>query len=280
MLTIGCHMSEKEGYLAMALEAESLNANTLQFFTRNPRGGHAKKLDPQDVSAFIEYADEHHIRPIVGYASYTMNLAAGDEKERDYARMLFAEDLARMEETPHQLYAMHCGSATDQSDEDALVDLANGINATLTPSQTTTVVLLNAPGRGNEIGSTFEQLQAVVSHISLADHIKVGLDACALWNAGYDIVNDLDGVLESFDKTIGLDRLGLVHLNDSEYGKGSHEGRHARIGQGTIGFEALAHMLNHPRLKQVPFIIEEPHGTLEEYKEDIAHFRAAYTKAN
>ncbi|MEY8561678.1 deoxyribonuclease IV [Eggerthellaceae bacterium 3-80] len=277
MLTIGCHLSEKEGYLAMALEAESLDANTIQFFMRNPRGGHAKKLDEQDVSSFIEYADEHHIRPLVGYASYTMNLSAKDQKERDYARMLFAEDLARMEQTPHQLYAMHCGSATGQDAERAIADLAQGINATLTPSQTTKVVLMMMSGRGSEIGSTFEQMQDILSQITLADHVAVGLDTCALWNAGYDIVNDLDGVLDAFDKTIGLDRVALVHINDSEYPKGSHEGRHAAIGQGTIGFDTLVRVIKHPKLAQLPFIIEEPHGTLAEYKKDIADFRAACT---
>ena len=277
MLTIGCHMSEKEGYLAMALEAESLNANTLQFFTRNPRGGHAKKLDPQDLGAFIEYADEHHIHPIVGYASYTMNLAAKDQKERDYARMIFAEDIARMEETPHQLYAMHCGSAVGQDADKAIADLAQAINATLTPSQTTKVVLMVMPGRGTEIGATFEQMQAILQQVTLADHVAVGLDTCALWSAGYDIVHDLDGVLDSFDKIIGLDRVAMVHLNDSEYGLGAHEGRHAAIGSGEIGFDALAAVMNHPKLAKLPFIIEEPHGTLAEYKKDIADFRAAYT---
>lgn len=276
MLTIGCHLPNEGGYIAMAGEALALDANTFQFFLRNPRGGHARPVDPADVEDFNTFAVEHKLGPVVGYASYTMNLAAPAIKERDYAKMIFAQDLAVMEETPHQFYAMHCGFADGVSTDEAMQNLIHSINETLTPHQTTKVMLMTMAGRGSEICGTFESLKQVLDGIKLSDHVGVCFDACNVFDAGYDIVNDLDGVLKQFDKIIGLDRIGMVHLNDSRYGEGSHEERHAIIGEGAIGFDALTALTKAKAFAGKPFIIEEPHGTLEEYKQDIAKFHAAY----
>lgn len=276
MLNIGCHQPTEGGYIAMAGEALALDANTFQFFLRSPRGGRARLVDPADIEDFNTFAREHNLGPIVGYASYTMNLAAPDQKERDYARMIFAEDLAVMEETPHQLYAMHCGFADGASADEVMQNLIDGINSTLTPHQTTKIMLMTMAGRGSEICGSFESLKQVLDGIKLQDHVGVCFDACNVFDAGYDIVNDLDGVLKQFDKVIGLDRIGMVHLNDSRYGEGSHEERHATIGEGAIGFDPLAALTNAKAFEGKPFIIEEPHGTLDEYKKDIAKFRAAY----
>lgn len=276
MLTIGCHQPNEGGYIAMAGEALALGANTFQYFLRNPRGGHARPLDPADVEEFNTFAPEHKLGPVVGYASYTMNLAAPDMKERDYAQMIFAQDLAVMEETPHQLYALHCGFADGASADEAAQNLVDSINHTLTPHQTTKIMLMTMAGRGSELCGTFESLKQVLDGITLSDHVGVCFDACNVFDAGYDIVNDLDGVLKKFDEVIGLDRIGMVHLNDSRYGEGSHEERHATIGEGAIGFDALSALTNAKVFAGKPFIIEEPHGTLAEYKKDIEKFRAAY----
>lgn len=275
MLTIGCHLSTEGGYLAMAHEAESIHATTFQFFTRNPRGGRARTIDPKDLTAFKKYAPTVGIDVIMGYASYTMNMVGPDQSKRDFALAEFAEDLARMEETPHNLYALHCGNAEGQSASAACELLADAMNASLQPSQTTRVALLTMSGRGTEIGSTFEQLAQVLAGVKLPDRVGVCLDTCNLWNAGYDIVDDLDGVLKTFDEQVGLDRVFAVHLTDAEYGKGSHEGRHANIGKGTIGFDALVAVVNHPALANKPFYLEEPHALLSEYMKSIDRFRTA-----
>ncbi|WP_251212959.1 deoxyribonuclease IV [Adlercreutzia murintestinalis] len=276
MFTIGCHLSTEGGYEAMAHEAESIHANTFQFFTRNPRGGHARAIDPADLAAFQAYAPTVGIEEIMGYASYTMNLAGPDQSKRDFALAEFAEDIARMEETPHNLYALHCGNAESQAADHACSLLADAMNATLQPSQTTRVALVTMSGRGTEIGSTFAQLARVLNGITLRERVGICLDTCNLWNAGYDLVNDLDGVLKEFDATVGLDRVYAVHLTDAKYGKGSHEGRHANIGEGTIGFDALTAVTNHPALASKPFYLEEPHARLAEYMKNIDRFRAAY----
>lgn len=276
MFTIGCHLSTEGGYLTMAHEAESINANTFQFFVRNPRGGHAAAVDPKDLAAFKEYAPKVGIHDIMGYASYTMNLVGLDESKRDYALAEFAEDLARMEETPGNLYAMHCGNAEGEAADNACTLLSDAINRTLQPSQNTRIALVTMSGRGTEICSTFDQMAEVLDGVKMADRVGVCLDTCNLWNAGYDIVNDLDGVLREFDEKIGLKRVFAVHLNDAKYGKGSHEGRHANIGEGTIGFDALAAVTNNPALAEKPFYLEEPHAMLDEYMKNIDRFRKAH----
>ncbi|MBC2888781.1 deoxyribonuclease IV [Gordonibacter massiliensis (ex Traore et al. 2017)] len=276
MFTIGCHLSSAKGYLHMAKDAVSIDANTFQFFTRNPRGGKAKEIDPKDVAAYTAYASEHGIARILAHAPYTLNPASDKQQTRDFALMVLAEDLGRMEETPHQLYNMHPGSAVGQPHEVAIAKIADALNQSLLPVQTTTLLLETMSGKGSEIGGTFEELAAIIAQVDLDGHVGVCLDTCHVWDAGYDIVGDLDGVLDEFDRVIGLDRLRAVHLNDSMNARGSHKDRHARIGEGEIGFEALAAVTNHPKLRDLPFYLETPNPTLDGYGEEIAALRKAH----
>ena len=275
MFTIGCHLSSAKGYLHMAKDAVSIDANTFQFFTRNPRGGRAKAIDPKDIAAFAAYAPEHGIERILAHAPYTLNPASDKQQTRDFALMVLAEDLGRMEETPHQLYNMHPGSAVGQPCEVAIAKIADALNQSLLPHQTTTLLLETMAGKGSEIGGTFEELAAIIAQVELESHVGVCLDTCHVWDAGYDIVGDLDGVLEEFDRVIGLDRLHAIHLNDSMNARGSHKDRHARIGEGEIGFKALAAVTNHPKLRDLPFYLETPNPDLAGYAEEIAALRGA-----
>ena len=279
MFTIGCHLSDKDGYLGMAKDAVSIDANTFQFFTRNPRGGAQKALDPQDLEDFKVYAPQHGIEVIMGYAPYTVNPASDKMSEHDFTMMVLAEDLARMEETPHMLYALQPGSALGQPVDVALGKVADALNDVVTPSQTTRLLLLTMAGSGTQVGSTFEQLAAILDKIELADHVGVCFDACRVWGAGYDIVGDLDGVVDEFDRVIGLDKLHAIHLNDSEDALGSHKDRHAPIGKGQIGLKALAALMNHPKLRDIPFYLEAPEPTLSKYGEAIEELRKAHDRA-
>ena len=276
MFTIGCHLSSAKGYLHMAKDAVSIDANTFQFFTRNPRGGRAKAIDPKDIAAFAAYAPEHGIERSLAHAPYTLNPASDKQQTRDFALMVLAEDLGRMEETPHQLYNMHPGSAVGQPCEVAIAKIADALNQSLLPHQTTTLLLETMAGKGSEIGGTFEELAAIIAQVELESHVGVCLDTCHVWDAGYDIVGDLDGVLEEFDRVIGLDRLHAIHLNDSMNARGSHKDRHARIGEGEIGFKALAAVTNHPKLRDLPFYLETPNPDLAGYAEEIAALRRAH----
>lgn len=276
MFTIGCHLSSAKGYLHMAKDAVSIDANTFQFFTRNPRGGRAKAIDPKDIAAFAAYAPEHGIERILAHAPYTLNPASDKQQTRDFALMVLAEDLGRMEETPHQLYNMHPGSAVGQPCEVAIAKIADALNQSLLPHQTTTLLLETMAGKGSEIGGTFEELAAIIAQVELESHVGVCLDTCHVWDAGYDIVGDLDGVLEEFDRVIGLDRLHAIHLNDSMNARGSHKDRHVRIGEGEIGFKALAAVTNHPKLRDLPFYLETPNPDLAGYAEEIAALRRAH----
>ena len=276
MLTIGCHLSDRDGYLGMAKAAASIDANTFQFFTRNPRGGAQKALDPHDIAAFEDYAPEHGIERILAHAPYTLNPASDKQQTRDFALMVLAEGLGRMEETPHQLYNMHPGSAVGQPCEVAIAKIADALNQSLLPHQTTTLLLETMAGKGSEVGGTFEELAAIIAQVDLDGHVGVCLDTCHVWDAGYDIVGDLDGVLEEFDRVIGLDRLHAIHLNDSMNARGSHKDRHARIGEGEIGFKALAAVTNHPKLRDLPFYLETPNPDLAGYAEEIAALRRAH----
>lgn len=276
MFTIGCHLSSAKGYLHMAKDAVSIDANTFQFFTRNPRGGRAKAIDPKDIAAFAAYAPEHGIERILAHAPYTLNPASDKQQTRDFALMVLAEDLGRMEETPHQLYNMHPGSAVGQPCEVAIAKIADALNQSLLPHQTTTLLLETMAGKGSEIGGTFEELAAIIAQVELESHVGVCLDTCHVWDAGYDIVGDLDGVLEEFDRVIGLDRLHAIHLNDSMNARGSHKDRHARIGEGEIGFKALAAVTNHPKLRDLPFYLETPNPDLAGYAEEITALRRAH----
>ena len=273
-LPIGCHLSSSKGYLNMAETAVSIGANTFQFFTRNPRGGKAKDIDPADIVAFEAYAAEHGITRILAHAPYTLNAAAADERVADFARQVLSEDLARMENTPHQLYNFHPGSHVKQGAEVGIEKISNMLNEVLIPEQTTTVLLETMAGKGTEVGRTFEECAEIIKRVHLSDHMGVCLDTCHIWDGGYDIAADLDSVLEEFDRVIGLDRLHAVHLNDSKNPCGAHKDRHEKIGEGCIGFEALAQVVCHPALKHLPFYLETPNER-DGYAREIALLREA-----
>lgn len=275
-LTIGCHLSIAKGYRAIAEEAVSLGANTFQFFTRNPRGGKAKAIDPADVASFRAYAAEQGIERILAHAPYTLNPASATEKTRDFARMTLAEDLARMENTPGQLYNMHPGSHVGQGVDVGIDLIAAALDEALRSEQTTTLLLETMAGKGSEIGGRFEELAAIIERVGLRDKVGVCLDTCHVWDAGYDIAGDLDGVLREFDEVVGLDRLRAVHLNDSLNPRGARKDRHARIGEGFIGFEALSAVTRHPLLRDLPFYLETPQEEPSGYADEIARLRAAW----
>ena len=275
MLTIGCHLSVAKGFLAMAKSAVSIDANTFQFFTRNPRGGKAKTIDPADMKAFHEYAAEHGITRILAHAPYTLNPCSKNPETREFARQTLAEDLVRMEETPGQLYNMHPGSHTGQGVETGIEMIAEALNEVLRPEQTTTLLLETMAGKGSEVGRTFEEIAAIIDRVELETHVGVCLDTCHVWDAGYDIADDLDGVLDEFDQVIGLDRLRAIHLNDSLNPCGAHKDRHARLGEGHIGLQALLAVTQHPDLRDLPFYLETPNDTLAGYAAEIAAVREA-----
>ena len=258
MLHIGCHLSAAKGYLAMGQEALAMKANTFAFFTRNPRGGRAKDIDLNDVKAFLTLAKEHQFAKLVAHAPYTMNLCAAKENVRTFANEMLADDLKRMESTPGNYYNFHPGSHVGQGSEQGITIIAEALNRVLSPDQTTTVLLETMAGKGTEVGRNFGELRAIIDRVELKDKLGVCLDTCHIWDGGYDIVNDLDGVLAEFDRTIGIDRLKAVHLNDSMNGLGTHKDRHAKIGEGNIGLAALTRVINHPHLRELPFILETP----------------------
>lgn len=276
MLTIGCHLSISKGYEAIARQAVELGANTFQFFTRNPRGGKAKAVDPADVQAYSAFAAEHGITRILAHAPYTLNPASATEKTREFARQVLVEDLARMENTPGQLYNMHPGSHVGQGAERGIELVAEALNEALREEQTTTLLLETMAGKGSELGGRFEELAAVIDRVDLQHKMGVCLDTCHVWDAGYDIAADLDGVLEEFDRVIGLERLHAVHLNDSLNPCGAHKDRHARIGEGFIGFDALSAVTRHPLLRDLPFYLETPQDEPSGYTGEIARLRAAW----
>lgn len=277
MVHIGCHLSSSDGFLAMGNTALSIEADTFQFFTRNPRGSKAKAIDEEDAKALMELMKVHRFPVILAHAPYTLNPCSATEKTREFARLTMEDDLKRMEFTPGQLYNFHPGSHTGQGAEKGIEEIAALLNELLKPEQTTTVLLETMAGKGSEVGRTFEELAAILKKVKLQDKMGVCLDTCHIWDGGYDIVNDLEGVVEQFDRIIGLDRLKAIHLNDSLNGCGSHKDRHACIGAGKIGLEALTGVINHPRLKHLPFFLETPND-LEGYKMEIALLRGRYTE--
>lgn len=275
MLKIGCHLSSSKGYLAMGKEAVKIGANTFQFFTRNPRGGKAKPLDLDDMASYSSYAQEHGLFPILAHAPYTLNACAADEGLRTFARETMADDLARLEHIPGTMYNFHPGSHVKQGADVGIALIAEHLNAILTPDLSTTVLLETMAGKGSEVGRTFEELRSIIDRVELSDKLGVCLDACHVSDGGYDIVNNLDGVLEEFDRVIGLDRLKAIHLNDSMNPLGSHKDRHQKLGQGTLGMEALELIVNHPALRELPFYLETPND-LAGYAQEIAMMKAAY----
>ncbi len=275
MLQIGSHLSASKGYLAMGKQAVKLGATTFAFFTRNPRGGSAKAIQEQDVAAFLTYAQEHQIQKIVAHAPYTLNLCSADPSIREFAKNTLADDLVRMEYTPHQFYNFHPGSHVKQGVEVGIAQIAEALNAVLKPEQTTTVLLETMAGKGSEVGRTFEELRAILDRVDLQEKMGVCLDTCHVWDGGYDIVDHLDAVLEEFDTVIGLERLHAIHINDSKNPMGSHKDRHEKIGEGTIGLDAMVRIINHPQLRQLPFILETPNDDAG-YAAEIALLRAHY----
>ena len=269
MFYIGCHLSASDGFLAMGKTALSIGANTFQFFTRNPRGSKAKAIDPADVAAFLELAAENGFGTLVAHAPYTINPCSKDERTREFARMTLADDLRRMEHIPGNVYNFHPGSHTGQGIETGIGQIAETLNAILTPNIRTTVLLETMSGKGSEVGSRFEELREIIDRVELSDKLGVCLDTCHVSDAGYDIADDPDGVLTEFDRVIGLDRLRAVHVNDSLNPVGSHKDRHARIGEGCLGAEALGRVVRHPALQGLPFVLETP-NELPGYAREIA----------
>ena len=269
MFYIGCHLSASDGFLAMGKTALSIGANTFQFFTRNPRGSKAKAIDPKDAEAFLALARENGFGTLVAHAPYTINPCSKDEHTREFARMTLADDLKRMEHIPGNVYNFHPGSHTGQGIETGIGQIAETLNAILTPDIRTTVLLETMSGKGSEVGSRFEELREIIDRVELSDKLGVCLDTCHVSDAGYDIADDPDGVLTEFDRVIGLDRLKAVHVNDSLNPVGSHKDRHARIGEGCLGAEALGRVVRHPALQGLPFVLETP-NELPGYAHEIA----------
>ena len=277
MLYIGNHTSSSKGYAAMGRQIVKNGGNTFAFFTRNPRGGNAKAIDPADVAKFQEIAREHEFGKIVAHAPYTLNACAAKENLRDFARNTFSDDLKRMEATPGNYYNFHPGSHVGQGIEVGIQKIAEVLNAVLTEEQTTTVLLETMAGKGSEVGSHFQELRAIMDLVEKRDKLGICLDTCHVLDGGYDIVNDLDGVLTEFDRIIGLDHLKAIHLNDSLNPLGSHKDRHARIGEGQIGLDALVRVIRHPALEGKPFILETPNDD-EGWTREIALLRERYSE--
>lgn len=274
-LVIGCHLSSSKGYLAMGKTALSIGANTFQFFNRNPRGGKAKAVDPQDAAALMKLAEENNFGPLLAHAPYTMNPCAAEPRLLEFAEMVMTEDLQALEYLPGNLYNFHPGSHVKQGTEIGIEKIAAMLNRVLFAGQHTTVLLETMAGKGSEVGRSFEELAAILDKVQLQDKMGVCLDTCHIFDAGYDIVNCLDEVLTSFDKLIGLDRLKAIHLNDSLNTLGSRKDRHACIGAGNIGLEALTSVINHPALKNLPFYLETP-NELPGYAAEIKLLRERY----
>ncbi|MBR4559648.1 MAG: deoxyribonuclease IV [Fibrobacter sp.] len=272
MLHIGCHLSSSNGFLAMGETALSIGAKVFQFFTRNPRGGAAKPFDKADAAALVALLEKNHFGPILAHAPYTLNACAADEGLRGYAVEVMKDDIFRMDHFPGAMYNFHPGSHVKQGVEIGIEKISDALNQILKPEQRTLVLLETMAGKGSEVGRTFEEVRAIIDRVELSDKLGVCLDTCHVFDGGYDIVNDLDGVLEHFDKVIGLKRLSAIHLNDSKNPMGSHKDRHEVLGGGFIGLEALLRVVNHPKLKKLPFYLETP-NELPGYEKEIALVR-------
>lgn len=271
-MLIGNHLSSSKGYAAMGRAAVLLGGNTFAFFTRNPRGGKAKAIDPEDVKELLALMEERQFGTLVAHAPYTMNLCAAKEEIRQFSKDMIADDLVRMEYTPGSYYNFHPGSHVGQGAKRGIEMIAEALNEVLTEGQTTTVLLETMAGKGSEIGRSFQELRDILDRVALQDKVGVCFDTCHVWDAGYDIADNLDGVLKEFDEIIGLERLKAVHFNDSLNPCGTHKDRHARIGEGCIGAEALRRVATHPLLSGKPFILETPNDD-EGYKREIALVR-------
>ena len=268
MLNIGCHLSVSKGFLAMGKQAIAIGGNTFQFFTRNPRGGKAKDIDKADADALLELMKENNFAKILAHAPYTLNPCSNDEKTREFAFQTMEDDLRRMEYLPHNLYNFHPGSHVGQGVDKGIELISEVLNSVLFEDMTTTVLLETMAGKGSEVGSRFEELRAIIDRVELSDKMGVCLDTCHVFDGGYDIKENLDGVLEEFDRVIGLDRLKAIHINDSKNPLGSHKDRHEKIGEGFIGLDAFERIVTHPVLRSLPFYLETP-NELDGYQKEI-----------
>ena len=275
MLYIGCHLSSSKGFLAMGKQAYDIGANTFQFFTRNPRGGAAKPVDPDDISAFLDFAREHKFGKIVAHAPYTLNACAADENIRRFARETFADDLKRMDMLPGNYYNFHPGSHVKQGVEKGIELIVDTLDSVLREDLKTIGLLETMAGKGSEIGRTFEEIREIIDRVKMSEKLGVCLDTCHIFDGGYDIVNSLDDVVNEFDRVIGLDRLKAVHLNDSMNVLGSHKDRHQKLGKGYIGADALMAVVNHPAFDSLPFNLETPND-IEGYRAEIAFVKEHY----
>ena len=275
MFKIGCHLSASKGFTHMGKEALSIGANTFQFFTRNPRGGKAKDIDEKDVKTFLELAKENNFAKILAHAPYTLNACSADAGIREFAFNTMKDDLERMEFVPGNLYNFHPGSHVGQGIEKGIELIADMLNKILTPETTTTVLLETMAGKGSEVGSKFEEIRAIMDKVELSDKLGVCLDTCHVNDAGYDVVENLDGVLEEFDRVIGVDKLCAIHINDSKNPFASHKDRHEKIGEGNIGTEAFEKIINHPKLRELPFLLETP-NELDGYAKEIELLKSLY----
>lgn len=275
MLKIGCHLSSSGGYLAMGKTAVSIDANVFQFFTRNPRGGAVKPLNLEDIKAYNAFAEENGIAEVLAHAPYTLNACSDKAHLRRFARDTMADDISRLENVRSAMYNFHPGSHVGQGVEAGIDMIAAMLNDVLFPEQKTLILLETMAGKGSEVGGRFEELRAIIDKVMLQDKIGVCLDTCHVYDAGYDIAGDLDGVLAEFDRIVGLERLHAIHINDSKNPFGSRKDRHETIGNGSLGLEALKTVINHPRLRHLPFYLETP-NELEGYKQEIALLRSVY----
>jgi deoxyribonuclease-4 len=275
MFKIGCHLSASNGYLAMGKNAVSVDANVFQFFSRNPRGGAVKALNEKDIAEFKVFAGEHGITDLLAHAPYTLNACAEKESLRTFARETMADDIRRLEYLPGNMYNFHPGSHVGQGLETGIDLIAAILNDVLLPEQTTLVLLETMAGKGSEVGGRFEELRAIMDRVMLSDKLGVCLDTCHVYDAGYDIAGDLDGVLAEFDRIIGLECLRAIHINDSKNPYGSHKDRHETIGNGALGLDVMKNIINHPRLRHLPFFLETP-NELEGYAKEIKLLRGLY----
>lgn len=270
---IGCHLSASKGFYHMGKEALSIGADTFQFFTRNPRGSKAKDIDLKDVEKFLAFAEEHSFSTLLAHAPYTLNACSATESTRQFALETIEDDLKRMEFIPGNMYNFHPGSHTGQGAETGIEQIAEMLNTVLTENQTTLVLLETMAGKGTEVGRSFHELRAIIDRVELKDKMGVCLDTCHVYDAGYDIVNNLDGVLEEFDRIVGIERLKAIHINDSKNPFESHKDRHEKIGEGSIGLDAFVRIINHPQLKELPFFLETPND-IDGYEKEIELLRS------
>ena len=269
MLNIGCHLSSADGFKAMALTAKKIGANTFQYFTRNPRGCVAKPIDKEDISEFFKIYKEENFAPIVAHCPYTLNLCSAKENIRNFSKSVFKDDITRTDLIPGSFYNFHPGSHTGQGVEIGIKQICNALNEIITPEQKTTILLETMAGKGSEIGGKFEELRKIIDNINIKEKIGVCLDTCHIFDGGYDIVSNLEGVIEEFDKVIGFDRLYVIHLNDSKNILGSKKDRHEMIGKGNIGIKAIEKIINHSKFKDLVFILETPQESLSGYAKEI-----------